>query len=186
MKFSLYSISIFLCHIDNQANILAARAVTNIMRSSLGPMGMDKMLVSKEAESDISSYEGCFNFPLGHIDQHEHVLSSFMFTPRNSFLFFVSRSPLMVMSLSRTMVRPSWKRWTSSTKSANCSSSCLNLRMMRLVTVPLVSSFLQVPSSRRHKSSWTRGQTHKQADAIPALPAPFSLFLLMRTISTDW
>jgi hypothetical protein len=29
----------------SQANILAARAVTNIMKSSLGPMGMDKMLV---------------------------------------------------------------------------------------------------------------------------------------------
>lgn len=32
-----------------QANILAARAVTNIMKSSLGPMGMDKMLVSTNA-----------------------------------------------------------------------------------------------------------------------------------------
>ena len=35
----------------SQANILAARAVTNIMKSSLGPMGMDKMLVRTQQET---------------------------------------------------------------------------------------------------------------------------------------
>jgi len=39
----------------HKANILAARAVTNIMRSSLGPMGMDKMLVSPDGDVTVSN-----------------------------------------------------------------------------------------------------------------------------------
>ncbi len=39
----------------HKANILAARAVTNIMRSSLGPMGMDKMLVSADGDVTVSN-----------------------------------------------------------------------------------------------------------------------------------
>ena len=31
-----------------QANIMAARAVSNILKTSLGPKGMDKMLVSPD------------------------------------------------------------------------------------------------------------------------------------------
>lgn len=39
----------------HKANILAARAVTGIMRSSLGPMGMDKMLVSSDGDVTVSN-----------------------------------------------------------------------------------------------------------------------------------
>jgi T-complex protein 1 subunit epsilon len=39
----------------HRANILAARAVTNIMKSSLGPMGMDKMLVSPDGDVTVSN-----------------------------------------------------------------------------------------------------------------------------------
>lgn len=39
----------------HKANILAARAVTNIMKSSLGPMGMDKMLVSPDGDVTVSN-----------------------------------------------------------------------------------------------------------------------------------
>lgn len=42
-----------------QANILAARAVTNIMKSSLGPMGMDKMLVrGKHSDTHAERHHG--------------------------------------------------------------------------------------------------------------------------------
>jgi T-complex protein 1 subunit epsilon len=33
-----------------RANILAARTVANVLRSSLGPKGMDKMIVSPDGE----------------------------------------------------------------------------------------------------------------------------------------
>ena len=39
----------------HRSNILAARAVANIMRSSLGPMGMDKMLVSADQDVTVSN-----------------------------------------------------------------------------------------------------------------------------------
>lgn len=39
----------------HKANILAARAVTSIVRSSLGPKGMDKMLVSQDGEVTVSN-----------------------------------------------------------------------------------------------------------------------------------
>lgn len=39
----------------HKSNILAARAVTDIMRSSLGPMGMDKMLVSADGDVTVSN-----------------------------------------------------------------------------------------------------------------------------------
>lgn len=39
----------------HKANILAARAVAQIMRSSLGPMGMDKMLVSPDQDVTVSN-----------------------------------------------------------------------------------------------------------------------------------
>lgn len=42
----------------SQANILAARAVTNIMKSSLGPMGMDKMLVRDGDGGEMCAFEG--------------------------------------------------------------------------------------------------------------------------------
>lgn len=38
-----------------KANILAARAVTNILRTSLGPKGMDKMLVSPDGDVTITN-----------------------------------------------------------------------------------------------------------------------------------
>jgi hypothetical protein len=40
---------------DAQANILAARTVSNILRTSLGPKGMDKMLVSPDGDVTISN-----------------------------------------------------------------------------------------------------------------------------------
>ncbi|SPQ96061.1 T-complex protein 1 subunit epsilon [Plasmodiophora brassicae] len=39
----------------HKANILAARAVTNIMRTSLGPKGMDKMLVSPDGDVTVTN-----------------------------------------------------------------------------------------------------------------------------------
>lgn len=39
----------------HKANILAARAVTDILRTSLGPKGMDKMLVSSDGEVTVSN-----------------------------------------------------------------------------------------------------------------------------------
>jgi len=39
----------------HKANILAARAVSNIIRSSLGPLGMDKMLVSPDGDVTVSN-----------------------------------------------------------------------------------------------------------------------------------
>ena len=39
----------------HKSNILAARAVASIMRSSLGPMGMDKMLVSADQDVTVSN-----------------------------------------------------------------------------------------------------------------------------------
>lgn len=39
----------------HKSNILAARAVSNIMRSSLGPMGMDKMLISPDSDVTVSN-----------------------------------------------------------------------------------------------------------------------------------
>lgn len=39
----------------HKANILAARTVTNIMRTSLGPKGMDKMMVSPDGEVSVSN-----------------------------------------------------------------------------------------------------------------------------------
>jgi len=39
----------------HQANILAARTVTNLMRTSLGPKGMDKMMVSPDGEVSVSN-----------------------------------------------------------------------------------------------------------------------------------
>eukprot|EP00455_Lapot_gusevi_P030690 TRINITY_DN3304_c0_g1_i2.p1 TRINITY_DN3304_c0_g1~~TRINITY_DN3304_c0_g1_i2.p1 ORF type:complete len:542 (-),score=200.51 TRINITY_DN3304_c0_g1_i2:64-1689(-) len=39
----------------HKANVLAARAVANVMRSSLGPKGMDKMLVSPDGEVTVSN-----------------------------------------------------------------------------------------------------------------------------------
>jgi hypothetical protein len=38
-----------------QKHILAARAVANIMRTSLGPKGMDKMLVSQDGDVTITN-----------------------------------------------------------------------------------------------------------------------------------
>jgi T-complex protein 1 subunit epsilon len=40
---------------DAQANILAARTVSNILRTSLGPRGMDKMMVSPDGEVTITN-----------------------------------------------------------------------------------------------------------------------------------
>ena len=39
----------------HKANILAARAVCNILRTSLGPKGMDKMLVSPDGEVTVTN-----------------------------------------------------------------------------------------------------------------------------------
>lgn len=39
----------------NQTNIVAARSVSNILRSSLGPKGMDKMLVSPDGDLTITN-----------------------------------------------------------------------------------------------------------------------------------
>lgn len=39
----------------HKANIMAARAVAGILRSSLGPMGMDKMLVSPDADVTVTN-----------------------------------------------------------------------------------------------------------------------------------
>ena len=39
----------------HKANILAARAVANVLRSSLGPTGMDKMLVSGDQEVTVTN-----------------------------------------------------------------------------------------------------------------------------------
>jgi T-complex protein 1 subunit epsilon len=39
----------------HKANIMAARAVAQVMRSSLGPKGMDKMLVSSDGEVTVSN-----------------------------------------------------------------------------------------------------------------------------------
>jgi len=39
----------------HKANILAARTITNIMRTSLGPKGMDKMMVSPDGEVSVSN-----------------------------------------------------------------------------------------------------------------------------------
>ena len=45
-----------LCGIDAcKANILAARTVARILRSSLGPMGMDKMLVSPDSDITVTN-----------------------------------------------------------------------------------------------------------------------------------
>ena len=38
-----------------KANILAARSVTSLLRTSLGPKGMDKMLVSADGEVTITN-----------------------------------------------------------------------------------------------------------------------------------
>eukprot|EP01036_Dinobryon_divergens_P017232 gene17232-23400_t len=38
-----------------KANILGARAVSNLLRTSLGPKGMDKMLVSPDGEVTITN-----------------------------------------------------------------------------------------------------------------------------------
>ncbi|CAM9622872.1 unnamed protein product, partial [Choristocarpus tenellus] len=43
------------CAILFQSNILAARSVSNILRSSLGPKGMDKMLVSPDGDVTITN-----------------------------------------------------------------------------------------------------------------------------------
>jgi len=39
----------------HKANILAARTITNIMKTSLGPKGMDKMMVSPDGEVSVSN-----------------------------------------------------------------------------------------------------------------------------------
>eukprot|EP00494_Astrolonche_serrata_P034474 UN34743 len=39
----------------HKANILAARTITNIMRTSLGPKGMDKMMVSPDGDVSVSN-----------------------------------------------------------------------------------------------------------------------------------
>lgn len=39
----------------HKANIMAARTITNIMRTSLGPKGMDKMMVSPDGEVSVSN-----------------------------------------------------------------------------------------------------------------------------------
>lgn len=39
----------------HQANILAAKTVANILRTSLGPRGMDKMLVSPDGEVTVTN-----------------------------------------------------------------------------------------------------------------------------------
>ena len=39
-----------------QINILAARTVASLMKTSLGPKGMDKMLVSPDGEVIVTNY----------------------------------------------------------------------------------------------------------------------------------
>jgi T-complex protein 1 subunit epsilon len=39
----------------HKANILAARVVSDIMRTSLGPMGMDKMIVSGDSDVTVTN-----------------------------------------------------------------------------------------------------------------------------------
>lgn len=41
--------------LNRKTNILAARSVSNILRSSLGPKGMDKMLVSPDGDVTITN-----------------------------------------------------------------------------------------------------------------------------------
>lgn len=55
-----------------KANIAAGKAVARILRTSLGPKGMDKMLQSPDGDVTISNYLALALFP--RLDKKEMVL----------------------------------------------------------------------------------------------------------------